>query len=74
MDQRDRFVAFAQKWGIPKDALEAFLSECEPDSVVTDGGDASETYLGLDGDNLSDAMIGSWRGKSGYMIWTVLDR
>ena len=48
MDQRDRFVAFAQKWGIPEDALEVFLSECTPDSVVTDGGDASEnTFLNL---------------------------
>ena len=36
-------------------------------SEVTIGGD-------VDGDNLSDAMVGSWRGESGYMILTDLDR
>ena len=36
----------------------------------------SEVAIGgdVDGDNLSDAMVGSWRGDSGYMILTDLDR
>ena len=49
MDQRDRFIAFARKWGIPEDAIEALFEEGDTDSVVTDGGDAAETYLGPDG-------------------------